>query len=188
MKRPAAVLTGCLLFGAANAGDSAVYFDCIAADGSPYQAAEPCRRGERQQQRQAAEYPPLDLGRPSNGLVRLNSGRGGHFFATCQVNGVALRFIVDTGATTVALSASAARRLKLDSQRGQRYSVQTANGSATVTGVTLDRIELQGQSISKVAAHILDKELGNEDGLLGMSFLRHFEINSDAVTMTLRRK
>ena len=182
-----------LLLPASALAASPVYYDCFANDGSHYQSSERCQKGDSERKRYdqspAAELQSIRLGsNQHSGLIRLAVGHGGHYFASCLVNGVPLRFMIDTGATTVALSASAALRLGLDLKSGEMQMVQTANGPSSVIGITLGSIELQGQKIQSVAAQILSKDLGNEDGLLGMSFLRHFEINSDGTTMTLRRK
>src|SRR5947207_255819 len=61
--------------------------------------------------------------------VTLAADSRGHFFAEAAVNGIALRFVVDTGASVVVLSAQDASRLGLDWRKGARRMMQTANGA-----------------------------------------------------------
>jgi aspartyl protease family protein len=104
--------------------------------------------------------------RPGEGLllakVRINDREGG-------------TFIVDTGATLVALSRALADKLGIDTRDAPRLLAQTANGPSTALAVTLDKIELQGVKAARVPAAIVDG-LGRVEGLLGMSFLSRFDL------------
>src|SRR5689334_7399163 len=77
--------------------------------------------------------PPMS----SNAVVLPADGRG-HFFADGQVNGVPVRFLVDTGASMVVLSAADAKRLGVDYPQAPKSSVQTAAGNILAYRVTLD--------------------------------------------------
>ena len=110
-----------------------------------------------------------------DGAVTLRRAQNGHFTARAQVTGpnldeASLLFLVDTGASRVALPASEARRLGIDTA-ALTYSlpIQTANGTRMAAPVRLNRIEIGGIVVHDVAATVADG--GLESPLLGMSFL-----------------
>ncbi|MDD5250610.1 MAG: retropepsin-like aspartic protease [Rhodocyclaceae bacterium] len=166
------------------------YYECVGPDGSATYSVERCAKGEKQR-RVEDDAAPVNrsLGAAAGGIVRLASGPGGHFFATIAINGVPARVMVDTGATTVAISPSAAHRIGLDLQRGRRVRNQTANGVAEATAVVLNSVELGGNVVRNVVGVVMSQDMGKDfDVLLGMNFLKHFEVNSDGYVMTLRPK
>jgi len=118
--------------------------------------------------------------------VTLAADPRGQFFAEGSVNGVAMRFIVDTGATLVSLPASEAKRLGIDYQSGQRGSVQTANGAVQAYRVRLDRVKLGAIDLAGVDGLVIEQ--GLPVALLGMSFLNRVEMRRDGDTMTLIRR
>jgi aspartyl protease family protein len=85
------------------------------------------------------------------------------------------RFLVDTGASYVAVSPGFARAIGLEAGKGS-VLVQTANGPVTATPTTLDAVAVQGARASRVNALIIDSLPGQIDGLLGLSFLARFEV------------
>jgi len=118
--------------------------------------------------------------------VTLAADPRGQFFAEGAVNGVAMRFIVDTGATLVSLPASEAKRLGIDYEHGQRGSVQTANGAVQAYRVRLDRVKLGAIDLAGVDGLVIEQ--GLPVALLGMSFLNRVEMRRDGDTMTLIRR
>src|SRR3954463_4308680 len=74
--------------------------------------------------------------------VTLAAGPGGHFIGEGAVNGNPVRFLVDTGATAIALPASFAQRAGLDYRKGQQGWSSTANGVVPVYRVSLDSVRL----------------------------------------------
>jgi aspartyl protease family protein len=122
----------------------------------------------------AAEHPSVTL---------YADGRG-HFVSDGAINGVAIRFLVDTGATTVAMNSRDAARIGLDHRNGQRLVVSTANGVVEVRGVKLDRVQLGGITLTNV-----DAVVHNGDSpaivLIGMSVLNRLEMKRDGGLMTL---
>jgi clan AA aspartic protease (TIGR02281 family) len=85
------------------------------------------------------------------------------------------RFLIDTGASYVALSSTFARRIGLEAPEGS-VLIQTANGPTTARPITLDAVAIQGASASRVSALVLDSLPEEIDGLLGLSFLSRFEM------------
>lgn len=116
----------------------------------------------------------------------LTAGPGGHFVADGQVNGAAVRFLVDTGATAVALPAAEARRLGIDYRKGRPGITQTAAGPAPVYLVRLDSVRVGGIELREVDAIVIEQ--GLPVALLGMSFLNRVEMKREGETLTLTRR
>lgn len=166
------------------------YYECVGPAGDVSYSVERCPKGQKQRRVEDDAAPVTrSLGAASGGIVRLQSGAGGHFYATASINGMPMRVVVDTGATLVAISPSAARRAGIDPRRGTQGTSYTANGKTAVTLVVLDTVELGGNTVRQVRADVLSQDIGPQaEVLLGMSFLKHFEVNTDGVLMTLRPK
>jgi aspartyl protease family protein len=120
-----------------------------------------------------------------DGEVVLQRGPDGHFRAPGQVNGQPVDFMVDTGATVVALPASLARRLGLEP--GVPVEVHTANGRAVAYTTRLKQVTLGGAVATDVSAHIVPG-MGGDEALLGMSFLARYEIAMNGDEMRIRRR
>ena len=104
----------------------------------------------------------------------------GHFFARALVNGQSVDFIVDTGASAVALTEADARRVGI-ALDPSNYTVVGSGASGEVMGqpVTLDSVSLDGKRVEQVSGAVLQ---GSEISLLGQSFLArmgHIEITGD---------
>lgn len=107
--------------------------------------------------------------------VILEQGQGGHYFVTGAINGQPVDFLVDTGATDIAISNAVAERLGLDF--GPKITVMTAAGPAPAWLTRLDSVSIGGLRHDNVRASITPG-LG-EQALLGMSFLKHFSIRQE---------
>jgi aspartyl protease family protein len=118
-------------------------------------------------------------------IVLQADGRG-HFWANGTVNGGQMRFLVDTGATLIALPADDARRIGLSYLNAPRGIVQTANGSTTVYRVKLDTVTVGDITMNNVDAVI--QEGGLTVALLGMSFLNRTEMRRDGEQMMLVKR
>jgi len=118
--------------------------------------------------------------------VTLAADARGHFITEGAINGNPVRFLVDTGATVVALSAAEAVRLGIDYRKGQRGMSSTAGGMVPTYRVRLDSVRLGGIEISGVDGVVL--EHGLDIALLGMSFLNRVEMQRDGHTMVLIRR
>ncbi len=117
--------------------------------------------------------------------ITLDRAPDGHFYADAQVNGTTVHFMVDTGATGVALSADDARRVGLPFLSNE-FSAVGRGASGEVRGkiVTLDRVTLGGKSVEGVGGAILE---GSEMSLLGQSFLSQMgriEISGDQMVIS----
>lgn len=107
------------------------------------------------------------------GAVVLRRADDGHFYARLAVEGTEVRFLVDTGATSVVLSRADAARIGLDPD-GLEYVVpaSTANGTVMGAPVTLDRVALGGIADRQVRALVNGGQM--RSSLLGMSYLSRF--------------
>jgi aspartyl protease family protein len=117
--------------------------------------------------------------------VELRRAQDGHFWANAQVSGVPVNFLLDTGASMVALTRNDARRIGLDLAGLKRDAeVRTAGGRVIASTVTLQRIDVGGVVLENVDAVVMED--GLETSLLGMSFLNRlsgWEVSPAAVTL-----
>jgi aspartyl protease family protein len=118
--------------------------------------------------------------------IVLQADSGGHFMASGSINGGAVRFMVDTGATAVSLSAADARRIGLDYRNGSPVQLQTANGITQGWPVRLDRVRIGDVEINGVQATVAERDLPFV--LLGNSFLTRFQMRRDNSTLTLEKR
>jgi aspartyl protease family protein len=117
----------------------------------------------------------------------LTANSQGHFLIDGQINGGQVRFLVDTGATMVALSSTDASRLGIDYRKGQPGLMGTANGAAVAYRVRLDTVRVGDIVVNNVEASVLE---GNQIpfALLGMSFLNRMEMKRVGDTMVLIKR
>jgi aspartyl protease family protein len=117
--------------------------------------------------------------------IVLPLGSGGHFFAQGLVNGRPIRFMVDTGATTVALGMSDAKRMGIDYQKGLAVRMNTANGVAQGWKIKLSTVK-----IGDVEVYEVDAIVGPDMpfALLGNSFLGRFNMNKTIDQMVLDKR
>ena len=146
---------------APDSGDKVIRVDALEATGGPEQSTD-----------------------PGSGMVTLPRSSDGHFYADARVNGSTVHFLVDTGATGIALSAGDARRAGLPFDSSQAEVIGTgASGQVLGKYVRLDRVELGLKSVSDTPAVIL---AGGDRSLLGQSFLAEFgsvEIHDDKMVL-----
>jgi aspartyl protease family protein len=103
------------------------------------------------------------------------------------INNRYVDFLIDTGASVVAMSSMAAESLGIDYARGQRGAVQTAQGNAESWFLTLEEVTVAGLTARNVQAAII-KGHYPVDILLGMSFLKQVSMSENAGVMTLVQK
>lgn len=112
----------------------------------------------------------------------------GMFSTIGSINGMPVNFLVDTGATSVAMNAVQARRLGIDFRIvGEPGTVVTASRVETVYRVMLDSVKVGAIQLRNVEAVVLDGPQPQKI-LLGMSFLGRLEMQNDGQRLLLRRK
>lgn len=101
--------------------------------------------------------------------TEFNRSENGHFYVNAEVNGELVEFIVDTGASTVALTEDDARRVGLDFSSGE-FDVIGEGASGEVRGkhVSLDIVSIEGKKVRDVRGAIIE---GGSMSLLGQSYL-----------------
>lgn len=124
----------------------------------------------------------------SSQRATLTADAKGHFFTTAAVNGISLKFIVDTGASVVTISSEDAKRAGVLYLSGQRSLLQTANGVAPAYRVTLDTVKLGDIMLNNVDGVVVAGNALGGVGLLGLSFLNRIEMRREGDTMTLTRR
>lgn len=131
----------------------------------------------------AAPPPVLPAGR--NHALTLRGDRFGQFWTAGRVNGVAYKFLVDTGCNDIAFGRADARRLGFDPAQLVFDSLaSTANGAIRIARVRVAWLQVGPFLLRDVPVSIGDGDMGKP--LLGMSFLRHFHvaIRNDSLTIS----
>lgn len=116
--------------------------------------------------------------------VMLTRNRMGHYVSSGSINGEQVEFLLDTGATGVAIPAEIARQLTLP--RGRPVIVNTANGPTRSYQTRLAEVRLGDIRLRNVQATITPG-LQTREILLGMSFLKYIEFTQRGNTLTLRQ-
>jgi len=118
--------------------------------------------------------------------VVLSADSRGHFMTQGAINGRAVTFMLDTGATSVAMSAADAQRIGLDYSKGQPVQIGTANG--TTSGY---KLRLQSVRVGDVEVYDIDAVVSQQSMpfvLLGNSFINRFSMRRDADQMVLEKR
>ena len=157
-----AVIAAASVLSAAGAAKALIAFDQpkpAAAESAP----------ELRRLRSDAVY-SIGAASPPPGVAAVVKSPDGHFWAEALVNGQRVRFLVDTGASAVALTLADAQRLGFKAADLDYSSeVDTANGKARVARVNLDSVSVAGARVSGVEAFVVEN--GLESSLLGMTYL-----------------
>lgn len=121
------------------------------------------------------------------GEMVINLSSEGHFFIDVTINGISMRFMIDTGASDIVIDKNQAQKLGINIQDlvfNKRY--ETANGRSYGASVVLQEVQVGNAKFHNIAASVNSAELGTP--LLGMSFLRQFkkyEFYRDRLVLTL---
>lgn len=115
-------------------------------------------------------------------VTELTRNRAGHYLGSVEINGQSIGFMLDTGATTVAISEQAATKLGL--RKGREIQVSTANGVATAWRSEIAELKLGEITLTNVPASIVPNLTGTEI-LLGMSALKQLEFRQQGNQLTL---
>jgi aspartyl protease family protein len=122
-----------------------------------------------------------------NEALSLYADQAGHYYGTLSINSAVLKYVVDTGATTVALNSGDAKYAKIDYEKGERINMSTANGLVSAYMVKLNTLKIGSITLHDVVATV------NEGGsppmvLLGMSALNRMNMKNENSIMTLSKK
>lgn len=118
--------------------------------------------------------------------VVLTADSQGHFMPPGQINGRQVQFMVDTGASTVALSAADAKRIGLNYESGTKVNVSTANGNVVGYRVQLDSVRVGDAQVFGVTAIVVPQSMPFV--LLGNSFLTRFQMQRTNDQLTLDKR
>ena len=118
--------------------------------------------------------------------ITLSSDARGHFSTPGLINGRSVSFLVDTGATLVALGRDEADRLGLAYEKGRRIGLRTANGDTIGWRIALDTVRVGDVEVYNVEAVVQPQPMPFV--LLGNSFLARFQMRRENDTMTLLRR
>ncbi len=122
-----------------------------------------------------------------NSPVNLFADSRGHFYGNLNINGASLKYVVDTGATSVAMNSGDAKFAKIDYEKGEKIMLSTANGDVGAYLVKLNTLKIGTIVLNNIEAVV------HEGGsppyvLLGMSALNRVEMKRDNSVMTLTKK
>ena len=123
----------------------------------------------------------------NNSPVSLYADQAGHYFGNLSINGASLKYVVDTGATTVALNSGDAKFAKIDYEKGERITMSTANGDVSAYLVRINTLKIGTIVLNDVVATV------NEGGsppfvLLGMTALNRMSMKNENAILTLSKK
>lgn len=120
-------------------------------------------------------------------VVRIASQQGGHHWVRGQINGRNIDFLVDTGASVIAMNLSTAKRLGIDYQNGQPGYINTANGVTEMRMVNLAKVTVGSITHYNVQASVsLNDALGVT--LLGNSFLSRTNMKTENGVLILEAR
>jgi aspartyl protease family protein len=145
--------------------------------------------GQRQTLRVGEAPVSVGRGAPSGGggqRIVLTADARGHFMPQGQINGRAVQFMVDTGATVVGIGETDAKRINLNYQQGQRVQMNTANGTAIGYRIQLDSVRVGDVLVRNVDAVVTPQSMPYI--LLGNSFLTRFQMQRSNDQLTLDRR
>lgn len=134
---------------------------------------------------------PVSMGASGGGGGRgtrivLTAGTGGHFMTPGQINGKAAQFMVDTGATSIAMSGADATRVGINFKNGQPVNMSTANGITQGFRVKLNSVRIGDVEVFDVDAVVTPQAMPFM--LLGNSFLTRFQMTRENDQMTLVKR
>ena len=113
-------------------------------------------------------------------------GPGGHYGGTASINGHSIQYIIDTGATSIAMGADVATRLGLDYDSSTATAAMTANGAVHARKLTLNKVTVGDVTIFNVECMVMPQSMPVV--LLGNSFLAHFQMHSDSDSLVLDKR
>lgn len=126
--------------------------------------------------------------KPERLTAKVWRNQAGAYTTVGTINGLTVNFLVDTGATAVAMHASQAKRLGISYRlEGKPIYVNTANGSTSAYEVTLDRVQVGDITLRQIRGFVIDG-VGPNRVLLGMSFLNRVKMEDRGEVLLLEQK
>ncbi len=123
----------------------------------------------------------------AGGRVVLTADGRGHFSATGTVNGLPVRFMVDTGASLVVLPRNIARQAGVNLSQASPVAITTANGRAPAQRVVINSLKL-GQINANLVEAVVVEDSALSQPLLGMSFLNRTNMQREGDTLVLTQR
>jgi len=125
--------------------------------------------------------------KPKFSEVKIPRSSNGHYFTAGTINGRPAKFMVDTGATVIAMNINEARRLGIDLRQAKPGMSSTAGGMVETFRVVLDKVSVGSVTLHSIPASVVN---GNypEQILLGNSFLSKVEMTEQAGVLVFRKK
>ncbi|MEG3002140.1 MAG: retropepsin-like aspartic protease [Comamonas sp.] len=127
---------------------------------------------------------PVAVTVQADGSVQLQRHRDGHFYAAGQINGQPVQFLVDTGATAVAVTDVLAEVAGL--RGGQSATFSTANGDRSGRLVRADTVAVGPLTIRQLTVGTGYTGATPQSALLGQNFLKHFDVRMQGDVMEIR--
>jgi len=105
-----------------------------------------------------------------------------------HINNTPIQFLIDTGATYVAMSERHAKKIGLNyKQKGIKSSAQTASGIVSTWEIKLDSVDIAGMKVNYVPAAVISGDHPYQV-LLGMSYLKNLKVEHSGTAMVLQKK
>lgn len=121
-------------------------------------------------------------------FIRIPRDNSGMYRTSGLINGIPVKFLVDTGASQVAMNETTARRVGLQYKLyGEKIRVSTASGFSLAWAIPVKKISVGGIELKQIDALVV-KGAGPEEVLLGMSFLRRLKMQDDGNLLKLTKK
>ncbi|MDD2720752.1 MAG: TIGR02281 family clan AA aspartic protease [Gallionella sp.] len=179
VRTPHAVLAMlCLMFAAPCLAGNV--YKCRNSQGNMEYSGSPC---DAQKQSVSSWNAAIDPNLPQEPPMILTSQEGGHFFVEGKINGNSLRFLIDTGATTVSLPVSMQQGAKLTCH--QKITMDTANGKSLSCVTHIAELRFGKFSLRNVTATLAPNLT---QPLLGMNVLSQFRIEQDKNEMRISKR
>jgi aspartyl protease family protein len=121
---------------------------------------------------------------PAEQVVTIARDSAMQYLTTATINGRSVLVLVDTGANSVAISSDQAKAMDIDYSDGEPARAETASGTTTAYGITLQSVNVGGIEVNEVPALVLEGAYPSQV-LLGMSYLRHVKMQEHSGILSL---
>lgn len=117
-------------------------------------------------------------------VLYANANKGEHYFAPLTINGRTVEGLIDTGASTIAMSFETAQKLGINASKGKTGMSATAAGNISTTTITVPQVEVAGVKLRnvKVTVGITGTTL------IGMSFLSRLDVAMGTGVLTMKKR